>query len=168
MLTVQTPIASRFPRPRWDSLTIIVAIMILAGLAWTDTYLRAQSMGASSMDSINVAGSMGTFWEEGAMFLPMWSGMMAAMMLLSTVPMVIAFSTINRNRRGSGEAYVPTWVFLAGYSMVWVLSGVPGYLTKVGIVAGADQFSHVQSAAGHSRRHRACWSWLVSGQPAKD
>ena len=151
MLPLQTPIASRFSLPRWDSLTIIVAIMVLAGLAWADMYLRAQSMGTSSMtgmDSILVAGSHGAFWGDGAVFLPMWSVMMAAMMLLSTMPMVIAFSTINRSRRGSGEAYVPTWIFVAGYAVVWVLSGVPGYLAKVGLTTLADQLSSVQSAAG--------------------
>ena len=171
MLPLQTPIASRSPLPRSDSLTVIVAIMVLAGLAWTDIYLRTQSMGTSSlttMDSIHLAGSHGTFWKDGAVFLPMWSVMMAAMMLLSTMPMVIAFETINRSRRGSGEAYVPTWVFVAGYAIVWVLSGVPGYLTKVALTALADPFALRSVGRRPHRGHRAHWSWPVSAQPAKD
>ena len=134
----------------WDNLPIVFALLALAGLAWADMYFRAQDMGSMSMTS---AGSMEmsthhrSFWENASLFLPMWTVMMAAMMLPSMLPMVLSFSTIYRNRGARSQSYVPTWVFLAGYMLVWTISGVPGYLTKVGLESVVDQFPTFHSAA---------------------
>ena len=151
MLTVLKPISSRFPLLlRWDSLVVILALLALAGLAWADMYGRYQSMGTmsmTSMSSMSMPMEQRSFWEGATLFLPMWTVMMAAMMLPAMMPMVLTFSTIYRNRRATSQAYVPTWVFLAGYMIIWALSGVPGYLTKVGLESLVDQFPSFQSMA---------------------
>ncbi len=127
---------------RWDTLAVLLVLLALAGLAWSDIYSQSRSMSPMSMPM-----DQRSFWEDAALFLPMWVVMMSAMMLPATLPLVYAFSTIYRNRRASGQVYVPTWVFLAGYMIVWALSGVPGYLTKVGLESLVDAFPSFSSAA---------------------
>ena len=52
-------------------------------------------------------------------YLGMWTTMMAAMMLPAAAPMILMFGTIYRGKRERGDAFVPTWVFVAGYLAVW-------------------------------------------------
>jgi predicted metal-binding membrane protein len=52
---------------------------------------------------------------------------MAAMMLPSVAPMVLVFTRVSRERARRGWAVVPTWIFLAGYFVVWTLYGLVGY-----------------------------------------
>ena len=54
------------------------------------------------------------------MYLGMWTAMMAAMMLPAAAPMILVFATVYRTKRERGGAFVPTWVFVAGYLAVWV------------------------------------------------
>ena len=56
-----------------------------------------------------------TFW---LMFV-MWWVMMLGMMLPSAAPMILMFATLNRNKAARGGAFVPTFVFAAGYLLVW-------------------------------------------------
>ena len=60
-------------------------------------------------------------------FLGIWVTMMAAMMLPSVAPMTLLFARISRERRGRGRAFVPTWVFLAGYLAAWTAYGLAAY-----------------------------------------
>src|SRR5687767_2321254 len=60
-------------------------------------------------------------------YLGIWVTMMAAMMLPSVAPMVLVFSRISQERSRRGRAYVPTWVFVAGYLLSWVGYGVVAY-----------------------------------------
>ncbi len=54
------------------------------------------------------------------MYLGMWTAMMAAMMLPAAAPMILVFGTVYRTKRERDGAFVPTWVFVAGYLAVWV------------------------------------------------
>ena len=51
----------------------------------------------------------------------MWSVMMTAMMLPSAMPMILVFSTVNRKHHSLGNQFVPTWIFLFGYLIIWVI-----------------------------------------------
>jgi predicted metal-binding membrane protein len=53
----------------------------------------------------------------------MWVTMMAAMMLPAAAPMILMFSTIYHRQQERGGAYVPTWVFIAGYLAAWAAFG---------------------------------------------
>ena len=71
-----------------------------------------------------------------------WVTMMAAMMLPSVAPMMLLFARISRDRRGSGQAFVPTWVFLAGYLAAWTVYGLAAYgLFRVVIALGPDRLA---------------------------
>jgi predicted metal-binding membrane protein len=60
-------------------------------------------------------------------YVGIWVTMMAAMMLPSVAPMVLLFAHVSRERSRRGPAFVPTWVFLAGYFVVWTAYGLAGY-----------------------------------------
>ncbi len=49
----------------------------------------------------------------------MWAVMMVAMMVPSATPMVLMFASVNRKRRENENPFVPTWIFLSGYLLVW-------------------------------------------------
>jgi predicted metal-binding membrane protein len=62
-------------------------------------------------------------------FVGAWTLMMAAMMLPSVVPMVLAFARITGERAKKGQAvFVPTWIFILGYFGAWTAFGLAAYL----------------------------------------
>src|SRR5205809_5411815 len=92
-------------------------IVLVAGAvaAWVVTVDRMRGMDAGPGTDL---GGLG--W-----YLGIWVTMMAAMMLPSVAPMVLTFTRVSRERRRQGRAaFVPTWVFLAGYLAAWVAYGV--------------------------------------------
>jgi predicted metal-binding membrane protein len=61
-------------------------------------------------------------------FLGIWVTMMAAMMLPSVAPMVLAFARVTGERARKGQAaFVPTWIFVAAYLAVWTTYGLAAY-----------------------------------------
>ena len=82
---------------------------MLVGLtlvAWILTFDRMRGMDAGPGTDL---GGLG--W-----FLGIWVTMMAAMMLPSVAPMVLAFARVTKERARRQQAiYVPTWIFLLGY-----------------------------------------------------
>jgi len=61
------------------------------------------------------------------LYLGMWVAMMAAMMLPSAAPMILMFGTVYRTKRERGGAFVPTWVFVAGYLATWAAFGATAW-----------------------------------------
>jgi predicted metal-binding membrane protein len=59
--------------------------------------------------------------------------MMAAMMLPSTAPMILTFAAAQARR--DRNIAIPTWMFVAGYILVWAYAGLLVYLL---ICAGRD------------------------------
>ena len=60
-------------------------------------------------------------------FLGVWVTMMAAMMLPSVAPMVLLFARVGRQRSAQGRAFVPVWIFIAGYLAIWAVFGLIAY-----------------------------------------
>ena len=56
-------------------------------------------------------------------FVVAWAVMMAAMMFPAAAPMLLLFRTVATQRQRTGRAFVPTWVFAAGYLLVWTAVG---------------------------------------------
>jgi predicted metal-binding membrane protein len=69
---------------------------------------------------------------EAGMTFVMWTVMMAAMMLPTAIPMVLAFAAINRQREDGG-AIVPVGAFTVGYLGAWTLYGVGATATQWGL-----------------------------------
>jgi predicted metal-binding membrane protein len=71
-------------------------------------------------------------------YVGIWVTMMAAMMLPSAAPMVLLFAKVSGSRREQG-AFVPTWVFVAGYIAVWTVYGLAAYgAYRLIVAAGTD------------------------------
>ncbi len=93
---------------------------------------------------------MGGEISAAAIFTVMWLAMMVAMMLPSTIPMLLLY------RRGAvfrGEEHLGQAMFVlgGGYFFVWTLFGVVAYLIGVIITRGAmhsDAFSRALPFAG--------------------
>ncbi|MPZ24363.1 MAG: DUF2182 domain-containing protein [Dehalococcoidia bacterium] len=92
-------------------------------------------------DGMNMGLTMGM---EAPLFLATWVVMMVAMMFPTAAPMVLLFNRVHSQRRERGRAFVPTWVFVAGYLVVWSAFGVVAY---AGALLGEE-------AAGR-------WMWLM-------
>jgi len=114
---VMTSVAERFPRARLNP--ILVTVILLAGalVAWIVTFERMEGMDAGP----------GTHLGGFGWYVGVWVTMMAAMMLPSVAPMVLAFSRISQERSRRGRSYVPTWVFVGGYLLAWAGYGVAAY-----------------------------------------
>ncbi len=86
--------------------------------AWIVTVDRMRGMDAGPGTDL---GGLG--W-----FVGIWVTMMAAMMLPSVAPMVLAFARISRQRHRRGHvALVPSSVFMAGYLGAWTMYGLLAY-----------------------------------------
>jgi predicted metal-binding membrane protein len=100
-------------RPRTGPAAREVAfLLILAAGAWAATLVLARGM----------AGMAGTMGLGLAAFVPIWTLMMAAMMLPSVTPTASLYAkTVQRNRTARIAGLV------AGYLAVWAAAGLPAY-----------------------------------------
>ena len=87
-------------------------LLILAAGAWAATLALARGM----------AGMAGTMGLGLALFVPVWTLMMAAMMLPSVAPTASLYARTFRENRT-----VRTGGLVAGYLAVWAAAGVPAY-----------------------------------------
>ncbi|VVB90663.1 Uncharacterised protein [uncultured archaeon] len=107
-----------------DQLFVFLGLVLLAVIAWAYILHLNSAMSSGSMDSMisDVAVPQMNQWDirDVATIAMMWSVMMIAMMLPSAAPMILIFSTVNRKRQLSGNPFVPAWIFLSGYLLVWI------------------------------------------------
>jgi len=101
-----------------DRRIVLFCLLIVTLLAW-----RYLGLGAHGMDQATV-GSRVMAWTSLDFFLMfvMWAVMMLGMMLPSASPMILMFARMNRVQTGefdSPQSAAPTWVFTAGYVVVW-------------------------------------------------
>jgi predicted metal-binding membrane protein len=113
---------------RWrrrENLLPGLALMALAAVGWAYVAYQAASMG--SMQSAAMGGiEMGGI-GVAAPFLLAWTAMMVAMMVPATLPLILLYRTIARNRLSLLRARAGVVVVLLGYIVVWALAGLPVY-----------------------------------------
>src|SRR5580765_4094798 len=135
MAATSTPVRSRNAMTGKRSLAIAVGVLGAAFIAWLVTVERMQGMNGGPGTDLGTLG-----WYVGV-----WVTMMAAMMLPSALPMVLMFDSVATERQRAGKAFVPTWVFVAGYLGVWTLYGLLAY-GVYRVLAGLDPaFLHWES-----------------------
>ena len=105
---------------RRENLLPSLALTALAAAGWI--YIARQSSSTSSMGSMGMDGTGG-----GVIFLSGWTAMMAAMMVPATLPLILLYRTIARNRLSRVQARVGMVVLLTGYLVVWAAAGIPVY-----------------------------------------
>jgi predicted metal-binding membrane protein len=90
----------------------VAFVLIVAALAWAATIVLARGM----------AGMTGTMGLGLGLFVPIWTLMMAAMMLPSVAPTASLYAKTFRDERWLRLAGL-----VAGYLAVWAAAGVPAY-----------------------------------------
>ena len=113
------------------------------------------SMGTASASGMaGMAMDEGWHWDGFVTFLVAWAVMMAAMMFPAAAPMVLLYRSIASNRTTAGRAFVPTWVFVGGYLLVWTAAGA---LTWVLVQLGGDLAVRLDAA------DRETWAPIALG-----
>jgi predicted metal-binding membrane protein len=108
---------------------------------------------AANMAATGMAGA-GWSWAAFGAFVLAWAVMMAAMMVPAAAPMIVLFQATATRRKEAGRAFVPTWVFVVGYLLVWtVIGGITWLLVQVasdvaGQFGAADRQSWAPLALG--------------------
>jgi predicted metal-binding membrane protein len=83
----------------------------------------------ASMASVPDEMSMGLTMDMGAgLFLAVWVAMMVAMMFPTSAPMILTFAKIQAARRAKSQLYVPTWIFVLGYIVLWSAAGIVAFV----------------------------------------
>lgn len=115
-----------------DSFLIITALVLLSLLAWVVTVREMGSMGLGMMTHSMTMGQPFSLSNAG-LYIVFWGVMMVAMMFPSVAPMVVLFSTIARRKQeqheqtGLSRPSPSVWIFVAGYSLLWTLTGGIAY-----------------------------------------
>jgi predicted metal-binding membrane protein len=124
---------------RWrrrENLVPGLALMALAAVGWAYVVNQAVSMG--SMQSAAMGGMQMGGIGEAALFLLAWTAMMVAMMVPATLPLMLLYRTIARNRLSLVQARVGMVTLLVGYIAVWAAAGLPVYAyNSLAVVAGS-------------------------------
>jgi predicted metal-binding membrane protein len=146
-------------------LNLLVALITLTVCAWALTLYQALEMSApmdlavrggvssDGMGGMAMAGMAAGGWSfaGAATFVAMWTVMMAAMMLPAAAPMILIFDS-TQTRAGKGA--VPTWIFIAGYLLVWLGAGIVVYAA---VQTGSDIAAQFVSV------DRVLWAPLALG-----
>jgi predicted metal-binding membrane protein len=65
--------------------------------------------------------------------------MMVAIMFPTAAPMILMFARVQAGKRQQQQPFVPTWVFVAAYMVIWTIMGVAAYGAAVGAERLASQ-----------------------------
>lgn len=96
---------------------LLAALLALAAVCWVVVIRQIgmpQTMGRATGIAL-------------PLFLLAWVAMMVAMMFPTATPMIVMFATVSAGRRQRAQPFVPTWVFVTAYLVVWVGFGVLAY-----------------------------------------
>ena len=135
-------------------LGLLASLTVLTGAAWALTVYQALSMSApmEGMSDMAMSGVPGTGWSfaSAVVFLGVWTVMMAAMMLPATAPMILVFASAQAQHEG--RTVVPTWIFVAGYLLVWMAVGAVVYVLSQVLSDIANLLRRRISSAGSRLR----------------
>ena len=109
-----------YPLPRERKL-ILSLLLVLAAASWVLLIWQSVAMNSQAM-------GMGlTMGMSAGLFMAIWVVMMIAMMFPTAAQMILMFTTVYAGRRQKSQAFVPTWVFVSAYLLIWALFGVVAY-----------------------------------------
>jgi predicted metal-binding membrane protein len=110
---------------------------MLTGAAWAlmlhHAISMSEPMGWAGPGAMGIEMSANFTLGGLGIFLAVWTVMMSAMMLPSAAPMILTF--VAAQARRDRNVAVPTWMFVAGYILVWAYAGVVVYVL---VHAGKD------------------------------
>ena len=112
------------PLLRRERYLILGTLLVLAAIAWGVLIWQAPGMNNQGMGL--------TMGMSAALFISIWAVMMVAMMLPAAAPMILMFSAVYAGKRLKEQPFVPTWIFVSAYLLVWILCGVIAYPLALG------------------------------------
>jgi predicted metal-binding membrane protein len=130
---------------RRDKTIVLVGLALVTVLAWAYMIRMAVDMSGAGME-IQHTCMMSWEMDDLIMVFTMWSVMMVAMMLPSALPMILLFTTLNRQRSETMSPLIPTGLFVVGYLAAWVAYSALATLAQWGLHASA-LLSHSMSIA---------------------
>src|SRR6476646_947315 len=116
-------------------LTLLVSLIAVTAIAWAFTlYPMGASIGTAMREMEGMAmedmamDSMAAGWSFAGLliFVTVWTIMMVAMMLPAAAPMILIFASAQARR--DRHVAIPTWIFVAGYILVWAAAGLGAYV----------------------------------------
>ena len=120
-----------YPLPRERNL-ILVSLLVLAAAAWVVLVWQA-------LTTDRAMAMRPTMGMSAALFLLIWVAMMVAIMFPTASPMMLMFARISAGKRRQGGPFVPTWVFISSYLILWSALGILAYAGAVGAERLADR-----------------------------
>lgn len=130
------------PRGPWGHvpISLLVSLVVLTGAAWSLTIYQGVSMSmpmgiavrggmaADGMAGMAMSGMTASGWSlwGAVIFVAVWMVMMVAMMIPAAAPMILIFASAQARR--AHNVAVPTWIFVAGYILVWTVAGALVYV----------------------------------------
>lgn len=115
-----------------DNVIIVAALVLLSVVAWIATVHQAGDMEmASSTMSMTMGKSFSLY--NALLYIALWGVMMVAMMFPSVVPMASLFATVTRKKQDGASPFAPMWLFVAGYGVLWTLTGGVAYAGDIAI-----------------------------------
>ena len=124
--------APHFRDARRDRAILAGALAGLAIVAWLVLALWERSPYGHFLHH---AGGLAPLPLEASLFVVGWVLMIVAMMLPSSLPLVLTFAALVRRRRRPGQLVV---LLLAGYLVVWGAFGLAAWILDRGIHAAVD------------------------------
>jgi hypothetical protein len=112
---------------------LLALLLVIAALSWASLAWDYPSFAMNMM----LPYSMGLSLTP---FLLIWVVMMVAMMFPTAAPMILTFHKIQRRKTGRGTFFA-TWAFVAGYLVLWALTGVAAFALARGAEAAAAFFA---------------------------
>ena len=110
-----------------DKIIVITGLLTVAALGWIYMFYLAWAMENMHLVDIWMPPRGGertwTAWDFILLFL-MWLTMMLAMMTPTAAPMVMMFTTVNKQKKVRQQPYVSTFIFLAGYLVAWAIFSI--------------------------------------------
>jgi predicted metal-binding membrane protein len=126
------------------TLLTVVVLLGFAAAAWWMTLGNAREMSSMVQGFASVGGAM-PFDMGAVVFLGMWTTMTVAMMFPTVAPIVLLHRMVLR-RRGEGPAL--TVAFVAGYLLIWTVSGAVPLALLVGFRQLSQDSTWIVRAGG--------------------
>jgi predicted metal-binding membrane protein len=144
--------------PRRDRAILGAALLALSGLAWVSLVAWASSpYGPYLGHDVGLAAPVPL---EAALFTAGWVLMILAMMLPSSVPLVVTFGALVRRRR---QPTLLVGLVLAGYLIAWAAFGLSAWMLDRGIHAAVDALpwlaAHSQLILGTTLAVAGLWQF---------